>query len=81
MEEKRNAWVSHKERDHWADQGVNGWIILRWILERYDGVGCVGCTGLAQEMNKWRALVNAVMSLRLPYNAGRFSSGCITGGL
>jgi hypothetical protein len=26
-------------------------------------------------------LVNAVMKLRVPYNAGKFSIGCTTGGL
>jgi hypothetical protein len=23
-----------KERDHWEDQDVGGWTILKWILER-----------------------------------------------
>jgi hypothetical protein len=27
-------WESQKERDHWEDQGVGGWTILEWILER-----------------------------------------------
>jgi hypothetical protein len=26
------------ERGHWGDQGVGGWTILKWILERYDGM-------------------------------------------
>jgi hypothetical protein len=26
------------EETHWEEQGGGGWIILRWILERYDGV-------------------------------------------
>jgi hypothetical protein len=27
-------WESQRERDHWADQDVGGWTILKWILER-----------------------------------------------
>jgi hypothetical protein len=27
-------WDIQKERDHWEDQDVGGWTILKWILER-----------------------------------------------
>jgi hypothetical protein len=27
-------WECQKERDHWEDQDVGGWSILKWILER-----------------------------------------------
>jgi hypothetical protein len=30
---------SQKERDHWKDQDVGGWTILKWILRE---IGCDG---------------------------------------
>jgi hypothetical protein len=38
-------------------------------------------TGLAQDMDKRRALVNPVMNLRVPYNTVKLSSGYTTDGL
>jgi len=29
-------WGSRRERDHWGDLGVDGWIILGWISRRWD---------------------------------------------
>jgi hypothetical protein len=30
-------WESQREIDNYEDQDVGGWIILGWILERWDG--------------------------------------------
>jgi hypothetical protein len=60
-----------RERDHCGDPAVDGRIILRWISS---GVGCGGVDwiGLAEDRDKWRAIVIAVMNLRVQYNAGSF---------
>jgi hypothetical protein len=31
-------WENQKKRDHWDDQDGGGWTILKWILERADGM-------------------------------------------
>ena len=28
------SWGNRRERDHWGDLGVDGWIILGWISRR-----------------------------------------------
>ena len=53
-----------RERDHWGDLGVDGWIILGWICRRWD-VG-IWTIGLAQDRDRWWKLVSAVMNLRVP---------------
>jgi hypothetical protein len=39
-QKKRNAYdIGGKtRRDHWEDQDVGGWTILKWILERQNGM-------------------------------------------
>jgi hypothetical protein len=34
---------------------------------------------LAQNREQWKAYVNTVMNLRVPYNAGKFLSSCTIG--
>jgi hypothetical protein len=41
----------------------------------------VDCIGLAKDRNRWRALVNSILSFRVPWNAGKQSSGITSSGL
>jgi hypothetical protein len=58
-------WGNLRERDHWGDPGEKGRIILRSIFRKCD-VGGMDWIGLAQNTDRWRALVNAVINLRVP---------------
>jgi hypothetical protein len=53
----------------------------RWEDNNKMNLQEVGCGGmdwieLAQDRGRWRALANAVMNLRVPYNAGTFLNSC-----
>jgi len=52
------------------DPGLDGRIILRWVFRKW-GRG-MGWIDLAQDRDRWWALVNAVMNIRLPYIVGIF---------
>jgi hypothetical protein len=58
-EGKRPFW---RPRHRWEDN-------IRTDLQEV-GCGCVDWIGLAQDRDKWRALVSAVRNLRVPQNAG-----------
>jgi hypothetical protein len=45
------------------------------------GLSVVDWVGLAQDRYRWRVLVNAVMAILDPQNAGKLSSGCTACGL
>jgi len=58
-------WGNLKERGRLGDPDVDGRIILRWIFRKWD-VGGMDWIELAQDRDRWRALMNAVMNLRVP---------------
>jgi hypothetical protein len=47
-----------------GDPGVDGRIILKWIFKQWNGG--MDWIELAEDRDKWRALVNAVMNLLVP---------------
>jgi hypothetical protein len=56
--------VGKSERGHLEDPGVDGRIILRWIFWKWEGG--MDWIDLVQDRDRRRALVNAVMNIRVP---------------
>jgi hypothetical protein len=59
-------WGNLKERGCWGDPGVDRWEDNVRMDLREVGYGCEDWIGLAQDRNRWRALVSAVRNLRVP---------------
>jgi len=57
-------WGSLTERDSSEYPGPHGRIILKCIFKKWDGD--MDWIDLAQDRDRWCALVNAVMNLRVP---------------
>ena len=57
-------WGNLRERDHWGDPDVDGSIILN--ESSGNGRGCGDWMELAQDRDRWRALVSMLMNFRVP---------------
>jgi hypothetical protein len=53
-----------REGDHLGDPAVDGRIVVKWIFKKWDE--SMDCIELSQDRDRWRALVNAAMNLRVP---------------
>jgi hypothetical protein len=52
-----------RKEHHLEDRGVDGRIILKWICVKWKGG--VGRIDLAEDKDRWLAVVSAVMNLRI----------------
>jgi hypothetical protein len=58
-------WGNLRERNHWGDPGIDGRIILKQTFRKWD-VGGIGWNELAQDRDRWWALVNVAVNLQVP---------------
>jgi hypothetical protein len=57
-------WGDLREGDHLEDPSEGGRIVLKWVFKKWDGG--MDWIDMAQDRDRWRALVNEVMNLRVP---------------
>jgi hypothetical protein len=84
MGEKRNAYrlLVRKAEGRKPLRRPRRWWVDNIRMDLVEvGWGDVDWIGLARDRDRWRALVNAVMNLWVPQNAGKLSSCCTIGGL
>jgi hypothetical protein len=81
--EKRNAYrilVGKPEGNRSQERPRRRWVDNIKKDPREIGLGGMHWIDLAEDRDQWRALVNTVMNLWVPLNAGKFFSSCPTGG-
>ena len=61
-------WGGPREGGHLECLGIGCSIVLKWIFKMWDGID-MDWIALAQDRDMCWELVNAVMNLRVPYNA------------
>jgi hypothetical protein len=54
-----------ERKNHYKDQDIGGWTILKWDF-REVGWGCMEWTDVAYDRDKWRVPVNTIRNLRVP---------------
>jgi len=57
-------WGDVREGEQSEDLGIDRRIILKWIFKKLNGG--IHWNNLAQDRDRWRALVNVIMSLWVP---------------
>ena len=68
-------WGNRRERAHWGDLGVDGWIILGWICRRWD-VGIWTGLGWPRLETVGGRLWVRWWTFGFPWNAGNFLTSC-----
>jgi hypothetical protein len=84
MGEKRNAYrllVGKPEGKRPLGRPRRRWVDNIRMDFGEVGWGDVDLIGLAKDRNRWGAVVNSVLNLRVPWNAGKLSSGLEYSGL
>jgi hypothetical protein len=62
-------WGKMRQRESLEDPDVDKLLLLKWNFRKWDGID------RARNRDGWWTLLNAVIKLRVPYNAGNFLTG------